>query len=279
MTDPNLLAAIDANVRAALTEDVGAGDVSASLIDPLTTAHARVITREAGVWCGRPWVDATLLAVEPAARIHWHVKDGDRLEPGMACFEIDGLARGLLTAERTMLNFAQLLSGTATATRRYADLIAHTSTRLLDTRKTIPGLRLAQKYAVRCGGGVNHRIGLYDAFLLKENHIAAAGSIAAAVGRARALAPDLKLEVEVENFAQLDEAIDAGVDIVMLDNFDVEATREAVGRTNRRVALESSGGLDERTIVAFAETGVDYISVGNITKQVMPLDLSMRFTG
>lgn len=272
-----LEAAVRTNVDAALAEDVGTGDVSAALIDPAMTVHARVITRETGVWCGSAWVTETLRRVAPGAALSLLVRDGDRLTPGQTCFEIHGLAWQLLTAERTMLNFAQLLSGTATLTRKYVDLIAHTRTRLLDTRKTIPGLRIAQKYAVRCGGGVNHRLGLYDAFLLKENHIAAAGSITAAIHRARTSRPGLRLEVEVESLAQLEEAIAARADIVMLDNFDVEATRNAVRLAQGRVVLESSGGISAASISAYAATGVDYISVGNLTKQVEPLDLSMRF--
>lgn len=272
-----LQAAIEANVEAALQEDVGDGDVSASLIEPDKIAHARVISRETGVWCGSSWVEETLHRTAPGARLTWHTRDGRRIAAGEICFEVEGLAYQLLTAERTMLNFAQLLSGTATLTRRYVDLIAHTRTQLLDTRKTIPGLRIAQKYAVRCGGGVNHRLGLYDAFLLKENHIAAAGSITGAVRAARIKAPDLKLEVEAETMSQLAEAIEAGADVVMLDNFDVARTREAVDFSQGRVILESSGGIDARSIIAYAETGVNYISVGNLTKQVQPLDLSMRF--
>ena len=274
---PHLKSAIEANVKAALFEDVGNGDVSAALIDADQLAHARVICREPGVWCGRPWVDATLRAVDPQARITWHVTDGQSITPDMLCFELDGRARSLLTAERSMLNFAQLLSGTATLTRGYVARIAHTHTRLLDTRKTVPGLRLAQKYAVRCGGGLNHRLGLYDAFLLKENHVAAAGSITAAVRKARAHSNMLKVEIEVENLVQLNEAIAVGADIIMLDNFDLETTRTAVRLTAGRIPLETSGGVTDATIAAYAETGVDFISVGNLTKIVQPLDLSMRF--
>ena len=270
-------AVVEANVRAALDEDVGAGDVSAALISADTQARARVITREAGVWCGAPWVETALAVVDDRARIDWHVSDGDTVSPNQTMFEAHGSARSLLTAERTMLNFAQLLCGTATFTRAFADLISHTSCRLLDTRKTVPGLRLAQKYAVRCGGGHNHRIGLFDAFLLKENHISAAGSITAAVEAARRLHPELPLEVEVENRTQLEEAIAAGADIVMLDNFDLDGTREAVRITAGRVKLEASGNVDADTIAGIAETGVDYISVGALTKEVRPLDLSMRF--
>lgn len=277
MIDANLHIAIEANVRAALLEDIGSGDVSAALIDADQVAHARVICREAGIWCGRPWVEATLRAVDPKARITWHVVDGDAITPDQLCFELEGYARSLLTAERSMLNFAQLLSGTATLTSRYVARIAHTRTRLLDTRKTVPGLRLAQKYAVRCGGGVNHRLGLYDAFLLKENHVAAAGSITAAIHKARAHSTTLKLEVEVENMTQLNEAILAGADVIMLDNFDLDMTRTAVRLTAGRVPLETSGGVTDDSIADYAETGVDFISVGNLTKMVQPLDLSMRF--
>lgn len=275
--DATLTAAVLANVEAALAEDVGPGDVSAALIDPRKTVHARIITRDDGVWCGSAWVTETLRRVAPDAELSWSVLDAESVTADQTCFEIRGLASQLLTAERTMLNFAQLLSGTATQTQNYVNLIAHTKTRLLDTRKTVPGLRVAQKYAVACGGGVNHRLGLYDAFLLKENHIAAAGSITAAVQRARAAAPGLRLEVEVETLAQLEEAIRARADIVMLDNFDVAGTRDAVDLAQGRILLESSGGIGVESIIAYAETGVDYISVGNLTKQVLPLDLSMRF--
>ncbi len=277
MIDDQLRRAIEANVKAALLEDVAGGDVSAALIDADQLAHARVICREPGVWCGQPWVDATLLAVDPQARITWHVTDGESISPDTLCFELEGRARSLLTAERSMLNFAQLLSGTATLTSSYVARIAHTRTRLLDTRKTIPGLRLAQKYAVRCGGGFNHRLGLYDAFLLKENHVAAAGSITAAILKARAHSNTLKLEIEVENLTQLNEAIAAAADIIMLDNFDLETTRTAVRLTAGRIPLETSGGVTDTTIADYAETGVDFISVGNLTKMVQPLDLSMRF--
>jgi nicotinate-nucleotide pyrophosphorylase (carboxylating) len=275
--EATLKAAVLANVEAALVEDVGTGDVSASLIDPHKKVHARIITRDSGVWCGSAWVTETLRRVAPEAELAWSVRDADAVSADQTCFEIRGLASQLLTAERTMLNFAQLISGTATLTRKYVSLIAHTRTRVLDTRKTIPGLRVAQKYAVACGGGANHRLGLYDAFLLKENHIAAAGSITGAVQRARATAPGLRLEVEVETLAQLEEAIRARADIVMLDNFDVARTRDAVDLAQGRVVLESSGGINVESITEYAEAGVDYISVGNLTKQIEPLDLSMRF--
>ncbi|MDZ7670226.1 MAG: carboxylating nicotinate-nucleotide diphosphorylase [Gammaproteobacteria bacterium] len=269
--------AVTANVRAALAEDVGSGDVSASLIDPAVRAQARVITREAGIFCGKHWVRETARQVSGDVRIDFGVSDGDTITPGQALFSLEGPAHTLLTAERTMLNFVQLLSGTATATRRFVDLIADTRARILDTRKTIPGLRAAQKYAVRCGGGSNHRMGLYDAFLIKENHIAAAGSIKAAIESARAKHPDLPLEVEVENLEQLREVINGRADIAMLDNFSLADTVEAVAMAKRHVKLEASGGIDDSTIRAIAETGVDYISVGEITKRVQPLDLSMRF--
>jgi len=269
--------AVTANVRAALAEDVGSGDVSAALIDPAARAQARVITRGAGIFCGKPWVRETARQVSGDVRIDFGVSDGDAITPGQALFSLEGPAHTLLTAERTMLNFVQLLSGTATATRRYVDLIAGTRARILDTRKTIPGLRAAQKYAVRCGGGSNHRMGLYDAYLIKENHIAAAGSIKAAIESARAKHPDLPLEVEVENREQLREVVNGRADIAMLDNFSLADTVEAVAMAKRHLKLEASGGIDESTIRAIAEAGVDYISVGEITKRVQPLDLSMRF--
>ncbi|MFM7118986.1 MAG: carboxylating nicotinate-nucleotide diphosphorylase [Gammaproteobacteria bacterium] len=277
LIDEHLRAAITADVSAALAEDVGSGDISAALIDPARQARARVIKRDDGVFCGAPWVQETCAQLDPDIAVTFEVADGARVSAGQTLFTLAGRARSLLTAERTMLNFVQLLSGTASATRVYADLIADTQTRLLDTRKTIPGLRLAQKYAVRCGGGHNHRLGLYDAFLIKENHIAAAGSIAAAVAAARAYRPASPVEVEVETQAQLDQAIAAGADIAMLDNFTLADTAIAVRHAAGRIRLEASGGIDAESIVAIARTGVDYISLGIVTKQVLPLDLSMRF--
>ena len=276
--DEQFHAAVAANVRLAIDEDIGSGDITARLVEESAQAHAEVITREPGTFCGRPWVQATCRQLEPAIELHWHVADGDDIAAGQLLLDLDGPARGLLTAERTLLNFAQLLSGVATRTRRYAELIRGTRARLLDTRKTVPGLRLAQKYAVRCGGGANHRMGLYDAYLIKENHIAAAGSVQAAVARARALGPGLPVEVEVENMSELDEALAAGTDLIMLDNFSVGQCAAAVTRAGGRAQLEASGGIDEKTLAAIARTGVDYISVGNLTKAVRPLDLSMRFT-
>jgi nicotinate-nucleotide pyrophosphorylase (carboxylating) len=269
--------AVTAHVRAALAEDIGSGDVSAELIDADARAQARVITRQIGLFCGEPWVRETCRQISGAVRIDFGVNDGDRVTPDQALFFLEGPARALLTAERTMLNFVQLLSGTATQTRHYADLIEGTRAKLLDTRKTVPGLRAAQKYAVRCGGGRNHRMGLFDAFLIKENHIAAAGSIGAAIERAREFRPALQLEVEVEDLGQLEEAIAARADIAMLDNFSLNDTREAVKLGRDNIELEASGGIDEKTIREIAETGVDYISLGIITKQVIPMDLSMRF--
>ncbi len=268
---------VAANVAAALKEDVGAEDVSAALIPTSTTAHARVITRENGVFCGAPWVIETIRQVDPKITVTWSVKDADSVSENQTLFELQGPARSLLTAERTMLNFVQLLSGTSSKTAKYVSLIARTDTILLDTRKTIPGLRLAQKYAVACGGGSNHRMGLFDAYLLKENHISAAGNIAAAVKTARTLHPELPLEVETENLDELEQAISAGADIAMIDNFSLVDTRTAVAMADGNIKLEASGGIDEKTITDIADTGVDYISIGEVTKNIDPLDLSMRF--
>ncbi len=275
--DAALRTAISTNVAAALAEDVGSGDISAALIDPSRRARERVITREPGVFCGAPWVLETLAALGGSVSAEFAVPDGTAVAAGATLFTLDGPASTMLTAERTLLNFVQLLSGTATATRAFVDLLTGTHAQLLDTRKTIPGLRLAQKYAVRCGGGKNHRLGLYDAFLIKENHITAAGSIPAAIAAARAYRPGSPIEVEVETLAQLDEAIAAGADIAMLDNFSLADTSTAVALAAGRIRLEASGGIDAQSIVAIARTGVDYISLGIITKQVLPLDLSMRF--
>ncbi|MGA1372567.1 MAG: carboxylating nicotinate-nucleotide diphosphorylase, partial [Pseudomonadales bacterium] len=259
--DAALRTAISTNVAAALAEDVGSGDISAALIDPSRRARARVITREPGVFCGAPWVLETLAALGGSVSAEFAVPDGTAVAAGATLFTLDGPASTMLTAERTLLNFVQLLSGTATATRAFVDLLMGTHTQLLDTRKTIPGLRLAQKYAVRCGGGKNHRLGLYDAFLIKENHITAAGSIPAAIAAARAYRPGSPIEVEVETLAQLDEAIAAGADIAMLDNFSLADTSIAVARAAGRIRLEASGGIDAQSIVAIARTGVDYISL------------------
>ncbi|KAA1194468.1 carboxylating nicotinate-nucleotide diphosphorylase [Pseudohalioglobus sediminis] len=267
---------IHENVVAALKEDIGSGDITAGLIPSTETGQGRVITREAGVLCGSAWVDAVFREVDAAIAIEWHKRDGDSLQENDILFSFSGPARGLLTAERTALNFLQLLSGTATLCQRYAALVADTGVKLLDTRKTIPGLRIAQKYAVHCGGCHNHRVGLYDAYLIKENHIKACGGIDAAVATAKARAPGKPVEVEVENSAELEAALSAGADRVMLDNFSLEAMRAAVALTGGRAELEASGNVTDKTLRPIAETGVDYISIGALTKDCKALDLSMR---
>lgn len=266
-----------ATVASALREDIGSGDLTAALVPSDRVATARVICRESAVICGRPWVDAVFAQLDATTTIEWSVSEGEQVAAGTTVFTVRGNARVLLTAERTALNFLQTLSGVATAARRHADLVSHTGVKLLDTRKTLPGLRLAQKYAVRCGGCHNHRMGLYDAYLIKENHIAACGSIAAAVGTARHRSPGVPVEVEVETLTQLEEALVAGADIVMLDNFSLPLIRQAVAQNRGRARLEASGGLDEAALVAVAETGVDYISIGALTKHVRATDFSMLF--
>ena len=273
----SLREAVRQNVEQALTEDRADGDISAGLIDEQTLAFAQVITRESGIFCGAPWVDETLKQLDETMHIKWQVADGDKVSPKQELFQLRGKARSLLSAERTMLNFVQLLSGTATRTARYVGLIADTQSQLLDTRKTVPGLRLAQKYAVKCGGGSNHRTGLYDAFLLKENHILAAGSIGAAVKAAKASAPNKPVEIEVESLAELQQAMEAGADIALIDNFSVTDSKAAVAMTRGNMVLEASGGITQESIAAIAATGVDYISCGDLTKSVEPMDLSMRF--
>ena len=264
------------NVANALREDLGPGDINAELIARSTHAVARIVTRDPGVLCGQPWVAEACRQVDPSLELRWHLSDGQRLAEGDLLAELKGSARSLLSVERTAINFLQLLSGTATRTRAFVEAVAATRAVILDTRKTLPGLRVAQKYAVRVGGAKNHRMGLFDAFLLKENHITAAGSIAQAVATARRRHPDKLLQVEVESLAQLDESIAAAVDRVLLDNFDVARLREAVAITKGRVGLEASGGITMATVADIARTGVDYISVGELTKNVRPLDLSMR---
>lgn len=259
-----------------LAEDVGPGDITAELIPEKHWARARVITREDTVLCGVAWVDELFRRLDARVALRWRAADGDRVTAGDAFLELEGPARSLLTGERAALNLLQTLSATATRTRHCVDLLAGTGVRVLDTRKTLPGMRLAQKYAVTCGGGHNHRIGLYDAFLIKENHIAACGGIGEAVDEARRLARDLPVEVEVETFAELDQALAAGADVIMLDNFSLEDMREAVRRTGGRATLEASGNVDETTLRAIAETGVDCISSGALTKDVKAIDLSMR---
>ena len=268
---------IDALVNQALQEDVGSGDITAELVGEDETLHARVITREPGVLCGRAFAETVFATVDASLLVSWHCVDGDLLATDDLLFEVSGPARSVLTAERTALNFLQLLSGTATYSRSLAVLVEDLPVRLLDTRKTIPGLRLAQKYAVTCGGCHNHRIGLFDAFLIKENHIAACGGIESAIAAAKANAPGKPIEIEVESLDELKLAISAGADRVMLDNFSLDAMREAVAIAAGRSELEASGNVNEQTLRAIAETGVDFISIGALTKAVTPLDLSMRF--
>lgn len=279
-------------VRAALLEDLGdalttldqpdaSADITAQLIPADRMASARIITREAGVFCGQPWVDEVFLQLNAQfggdVQVEWHVQDGELLTPNQELFRLHGPARLLLTGERTALNFVQTLSGVATLTARYVAELAGTDCRLLDTRKTLPGLRTAQKYAVTCGGGKNHRIGLYDAYLIKENHILACGGIAEAIGEARRLNPGKPVEVEVESLAELEQALAARADIVMLDNFDVAMMGEAVAINQGRAKLEVSGNVTLDTLAEFAATGVDFISVGALSKHLRALDLSMRF--
>jgi nicotinate-nucleotide pyrophosphorylase (carboxylating) len=273
---PALRDALAANVATAIAEDVGTGDRTGLLIPADRNARARVIVREAAILCGTPWFEACMRAVDPTLRVTWRQQEGDRMAPDSVVCEIEGPARSLLTAERPSLNFLQLLSGVATATARYAEVITGTRARVLDTRKTLPGLRLAQKYAVRIGGGENQRLALYDGILIKENHIAAAGGGTAALRAAQALNAGVPIQVEVETLAQLDEALAAGATSVLLDNFDTPAMREAVRVTAGRALLEVSGGVNIDTIRAFAETGVDRISVGALTKDVRATDYSLR---
>lgn len=273
-----LSAEIDANVRRALLEDVGSGDITAQLIPAERLAKATVISRDAAVIAGTAWVDAVFRQLDPRVAVHWQVIDGDRVQPNQPLFRLEGPARSLLTGERSALNFLQLLSGVATRARYYADKVADTQVKLLDTRKTLPGLRVAQKYAVACGGCHNHRIGLYDAFLIKENHIAACGGIANAIDAAHKIAPGKPVEVEVENLDELKQALEGGADIIMLDELSLDDVREAVRLTAGRAKLEASGGVTDATLRAIAETGVDYISVGTLTKDVKAVDLSMRLS-
>ena len=268
---------IRADVRRALEEDVGPGDCTAHLVPAGKLLRTRVICREDAVLAGTAWFEETFAQLNAAVSVEWQVRDGDRMAPDQEVCRLHGPARSILTGERTALNFLQSLSGTATRTRQYADAIEGTGAVVLDTRKTIPGLRLAQKYAVLCGGGTNHRIGLYDAILVKENHISAAGSISAAVAEAKQRYPDLLLEVEVDTLEQLDEACRAGAQRVLLDNFPRERMLEAVTRYKGLIGLEASGGIELETIREVAETGVDFISTGDITKSVRAVDFSMRF--
>jgi nicotinate-nucleotide pyrophosphorylase (carboxylating) len=270
---------LDSQVATALREDVGSGDVTAELVPRTQEVRGRVITREDAVLSGRPWVDTTFRQLDPDIRLTWHAADGDRIVANSVIFEIAGPARAVLTGERTALNFMQLLSATATVTRRFVDAVAGTGCVILDTRKTLPGLRTAQKYAVRCGGAQNHRIGLYDMVLIKENHIAAAGSLSGAIASARRTSPQVPVEVEVESLAEFQEALAARPDIILIDEFSQPDMAEAVAinrAQGRPVKIEASGSVSLETVRAIATTGVDYISVGSITKHVRAVDLSMR---
>ena len=267
---------IDPIVKLALDEDIGSGDITAGLVDSNEQASATVITREAGILCGKQLVDAVFASVDPDVKVVWKKADGDTLAPNDVLFTLEGNARSILTGERAALNFLQMLSGTASYSASLASLVEGTKTKLLDTRKTIPGFRNAQKYAVTCGGCFNHRIGLFDAFLIKENHIAACGGIRQAVEQARQNAPGKPVEVEVENLNELEQALTAGADRIMLDNFTLEDMRKAVAVTAGKAELEASGNVTEETLRGIAETGVDFISIGALTKVVIPLDLSMR---
>ncbi|HTX06184.1 MAG TPA: carboxylating nicotinate-nucleotide diphosphorylase [Steroidobacteraceae bacterium] len=273
-------------VAAALREDIGSGDVTAQLVPETQRVRGRLITREQAVLCGRPWAEETFHRLDPGIQLTWRASDGEPLAPGAVIFELEGRARPILTGERTALNFLQLLSATATQTSRFVAAVAGSGCTILDTRKTLPGLRSAQKYAVRCGGGSNHRLGLYDMVLIKENHIAAAGSITAAIAAARRLSQGVKVEVEVESLAELEEALRAGPDIVLLDDFSLSdlaaavslnrSRRNAASPRARAVALEASGSVNLETVGAIAATGVDFISAGALTKNVRAIDLSLR---
>jgi nicotinate-nucleotide pyrophosphorylase (carboxylating) len=275
---------VGATVAAALAEDLGSGDVTARLLRSAQVASAQVIARESALICGRPWVDEVFHQLDPAVGLHWFIEEGARVAPDQALFALTGPARALVSGERTALNFLQVLSGTATAVRRYVDAVAGTGCQIVDTRKTLPGLRNAQKYAVRCGGGVNHRIGLYDGILIKENHIAGAGGIANAIAAARALGANVPLMTEAETLDEARIALAEDVDLLLVDEFDLDALREAVRLTRAhraaggRTQLEYSGGTTLERVRAIAETGVDRISIGSITKHVQAVDLSMRFT-
>jgi nicotinate-nucleotide pyrophosphorylase (carboxylating) len=265
------------DVARALEEDVGSGDLTAALVDGTRHTTARILAREAAVICGIPWAEAAVLALDPQARLTWHVSEGQRCAPDQVVVHIEGSARQLLTAERTALNFLQLLSAVATKTADYVQAVAGTRAQIVDTRKTLPGLRLAQKYAVTTGGGVNHRVGLYDAVLIKENHIAAAGGVAAVLQRVRETSPQARfVEIEVETLDQLDEALACGATMVLLDNMDLPTLHEAVRRNAGRAVLEISGGVNLETVRALAETGVDRISIGALTKDVKATDFSLR---
>lgn len=274
----DLTAEIEANARRALLEDIGSGDITAQLIPAERLAKATIITRDDCVVAGTAWVDAVFRQLDPRVAVHWQVIDGQRAQANQPLFHLEGPARALLTGERSALNFLQMLSAVATRAQYLADQVADTQVKLLDTRKTLPGLRMAQKYAVTCGGCHNHRIGLFDAFLIKENHIAACGGIAQAVTAAHRIAPGKPVEIEVESLDELREALAAGADIIMLDELTLDDMREAVRLTAGKAKLEASGGVNEGTLRSIAETGVDYISIGAMTKDVKAVDLSMRLS-
>jgi len=273
-TEKDLVAS---EVRMALGEDIGPGDITATLVPEDQLLEVQVTSRQTGVLAGQAWFDEVFVQVDPSVEISWEVSDSQQVLAGECLCRLKGSARSILTGERTALNFLQFLSGTATSVSRYVDAVKGTNARILDTRKTIPGLRHAQKYAVRAGGGTNHRMGLYDAILIKENHIAAAGSIQAVVDQARILHPGMAVEIEVERLDQLHQAVEARADRAMLDNFDHHAMTAAVSRFGQRIELEASGGINLENVGQVAATGVHFISIGEITKQVIPLDLSMRY--
>ncbi len=277
--DTALQAAFEANVALALAEDIGDGDRTGLLVPQHERVQARVLVREAAVLCGAPWFEAVMGTLDATIRIEWRHGEGDRMAADSIVCMIDAPARALLTAERSALNFLQLLSGVASATRKYVDVVAGTRAAILDTRKTLPGLRLAQKYAVRVGGGQNQRLALYDGILIKENHIAAAGGIAQAMAAAHALQGGVPIQIEVESIGQLQQALDAGAVSILLDNFELQAMRDAVVRTDGRAVLEASGGINMDTVRAIAETGVDRISIGSLTKDVRATDYSLRIIG
>jgi nicotinate-nucleotide pyrophosphorylase (carboxylating) len=274
--DEKLQSAFEANILAALLEDVGTGDLTGMLVPGEARVQARVIVREDAVLCGAPWFEGVMLAVDQDLAVDWHYAEGELMARDSVVCTIEGRARSLLTAERAALNFMQLLSGVATATRRYVDLVQGTRASILDTRKTLPGLRLAQKYAVRVGGGKNQRMALYDGILIKENHIAAAGGVTRALQAAAALDADVPVQIEVETIAQLEEALAAGVKSVLLDNFSLDMMGDAVRINDGRALLEASGGINTETVRAIAETGVDRISIGSLTKDVRATDYSLR---
>lgn len=275
--NPLPAAFIDSQVKLALLEDIGQQDLTANLIPANAIASSSLITRQPAVLCGKDWFEAVFKQLAPEVRIEWLAEDGDTLQADTVICQLTGPARAILTGERTAMNFLQTLSGTATRAKRYAEAVAGLPVKVLDTRKTLPGWRVAQKYAVTCGGCFNHRFGLYDGILIKENHIRAAGSIKAAVSQAQALNAAVDIEVEVENLDELQQALDAGADIVLLDNFELDQLRQAVAVSEQRALLEASGGVSLETIRDIAETGVDRISVGNLTKDIEAVDLSLQF--